>query len=176
MRHCCGTVLVVRSLGLALTLTLAAPAALLGLLLVAPASTPAAVSAGGTRVRIFAGNCDSLVIAGRRGPKGCRAQLVNMTYRSGVVSFVFADGTGRLVSFRGRVGAQVGSQTTLKVDQVTLVPRGGSQALVSPALGSCVLTPFAADRSRLECSARARGARYSALFRTSGAPQSDVTL
>ena len=132
-------------------------------------------AAPGTRLRLMPGECEALVIASRSAGRGCKGQLVNVVYRSGAVSFVFTAPNGRLVSFFGRVGARAGTQTTLKIGQVTTVARGSRQASSSPAVGSCVLTPFAADRSRLECSARSSAGLYSALFRTSG-PTEHVTM
>ena len=112
------------------------------------------------------GECDRLVFPGR--PRaGCRPQLINLVYATGGVSFVFSGTDGRLVSFRNRIDRQTGDQTRLAVDQVTIVSRGGQRYDVRPARGSCLLTPFAMGRSRLECTARAGPHRFSALFRTS---------
>jgi hypothetical protein len=137
-------------------------------------ATPAQ-AAPGTRLRFVSGECQSLVIAGRAAGRGCKGELVNVVYTSGTISFVFTAATGRLISFFGRIGAKNGPQTTLKIGQVTTVDRATRRTLISPAVGSCVLTPFAANRSRLECSARAAAGTYSALFRTSG-PIKDITL
>lgn len=148
--------------------------ALAALLLVAAAQT--AEAAPGTRVQHLRGSCESLQLANRPATRGCRPSLVNLTYPGGTMSFVFTDRTGRLISFFGRVAHRSGSQATVKVGQITLVPRGTAQATRLPAIGSCVLTPFAADRARLECSAKARGGAYSALFKTSGTGRPPVTL
>jgi hypothetical protein len=114
------------------------------------------------------GSCEALLVSGRSATRGCRPALINLTYPGGAMSFVFRDAGGRLVSFHGRLAHRSGSQTTIKVGQITLVPPG-ARAVTLPALGSCVLTPFAADRARLECAATARGRPFSALFKTSGA-------
>ena len=122
------------------------------------------------------GSCESLEVASRSATRGCRPILVNLTYTNGGMSFVFTDRGGRLVSFFGRIAHRTGSQATIKVGQITLVPRGTATATRLPASGSCVLTPFAADRARLDCSARAAGATYSALFKTSGKGSRPITL
>jgi hypothetical protein len=143
------------------------------LLLAAP---PAAEAMIGTRVQHLAGDCETLLVHGRSATRGCRPALVNLVYPSGAMSFVLTDRDGRLISFLGRVARRSGNQTTIKVGQITLVPRGPVQAIRLPAAGSCVLTPFAADRARLDCSARAAGRTYSALFKTSGFGSPPLTL
>lgn len=140
------------------------------------AAPSVAAPVSGTKVRFINGSCAALVVAGRRGRGGCKPQLVHVTYRSGLISFVFRGGEGQLISFRGRVGHQVGSQTTLKIGHVTTVAGKAGRALVIPASGSCVLTAFAAARSRLECAAHARGRRYAGLFQASAEPHVQVVL
>jgi hypothetical protein len=140
------------------------------------AAPSVAAPASGTKVRFINGSCAALVVAGRRGRSGCQPQLVNVTYRSGLISFVFRGGDGQLISFRGRIGHQVGSQTTLKIGHVTTLAGSASRAVVIPASGSCVLTAFSAVRSRLECAAQARGRRYAALFQASAEPHVQVVL
>lgn len=151
---------------LALSLTFA-------LLLIAP---PAAEAMIGTRVQHLSGSCETLLVSGRSATRGCRPTLVNLVYPSGAMSFVLTDRSGRLISFFGRVAQRSGSQTTIKIGQITMVPRGATQAVRLSAAGSCVLTPFAADQARLECSARAGGGTYSALFKTSGLGSRPLTL
>lgn len=142
----------------------AAAAAALGAFAV---GTPPLVASGARdQVRFVGGECDSLVLAGRRLTQGCKPQLVTMLYRSGNISFVFAPGDGRLVSFLGRVERHAANQTSLRVGQVTVITRGGASAFVSPAAGNCVMTAFAINRTRLDCAARAGRTAYSALFRT----------
>lgn len=119
------------------------------------------------------GECDRLTLPGSRG---CRPVLVNLVYASGAVSFVFAGKDGRLLSFRTKVDKKEGDQTSLKVDQVTVVGRGGARVWTEAASGSCLLTPFAADRSRLDCTARAGSTRFAAVFRTSDEAPKLLTL
>jgi hypothetical protein len=119
------------------------------------------------------GECDALTLS---GAGGCRPNLVNLVYASGAVSFVFAGKDGRLLSFRTQVDRLKGDETFLKVNQVTVVGRGGARVSSDAASGNCVLTPFAVDRSRLDCSARAGGTRYAAVFRTSDERPKLLTL
>jgi hypothetical protein len=144
-------------------------------LLGAPAELVSAPAPERTHVRFAGGDCDALVMSGAR-ISGCRPRLVTMLYHSGLVSFAFSGPDGRLLSFLGRVERQVGDQTSLQISQVTFVPRGGSRAFANPVKGSCVLAAFAANRSRLECSARAGRTRYSAMFRTADETPVFVTL
>ncbi|WP_344706990.1 hypothetical protein [Sphingomonas swuensis] len=145
-------------------------------LLVAPAPAASPPPVEHAEVRFAQGDCDSLLLEGRPRTRGCKPNLVSLAYRSGLVSFVFAGKDGRHLSFLTRIERQVGQETRLKVGQVTIVTRGGAEAYASPAAGDCVLTPFAVNRSRLECSAKAGGSRYSALFRTSDAEPRIVTF
>jgi hypothetical protein len=119
------------------------------------------------------GECDRLTLAGTRG---CRPVLVNLVYASGAVSFVFAAKDGRLLSFRTQVDSTEGDQTRLAVKQVTVVERGGARARTEAAAGNCVLTPFAVDRSRVDCTARAGGTRFAAVFLTSDRKPKLLTL
>jgi hypothetical protein len=119
------------------------------------------------------GECDRLTLAGARG---CRPVLVNLVYASGAVSFVFAGKDGRLLSFRTRIDRTEGDQTRLRVNQVTVVGRGGAKVWTESAAGNCLLTPFAADRSRVDCTARAGGTRYAAVFLTSDRKPRLLTL
>jgi hypothetical protein len=81
-----------------------------------------------------------------------------------------------LLSFRTDVDRQQGDQTSLIVDQVTIIAPGGKLAWTEAASGSCVLRPFAIERSRLDCSAKASGSRFSATFRTSDSRPRLLTL
>lgn len=127
----------------------------------------------GAALRFMGGECDRLTLP---GSGGCRPTLVNLVYASGAVSFVFAGKDGRLLSFRTQVDSLKGDETRLKVNQVTVVARGGGKAWTEAAGGSCLLTPFAVDRSRLDCTARAGGTRYAAVFRTSDERPKLLTL
>jgi len=133
----------------------------------APAPPP------GAALRFMVGDCDRLTLPGARG---CRPSLVNLVYASGAVSFVFASRDGHLLSFRSRIDQQQGDQTRLAVDQVTVVRRGGGTVGTQSARGTCLLTPFAQDRSRVDCSARAGRERFAASFRTSETKPKLLTL
>jgi hypothetical protein len=150
------------------------PLALVALSAASGAAAPTTPNPGAT-LRFMSGDCDRLAMPGAR-KGGCRPQLVNLVYASGAVSFVFTTKDGRLLSFRGRVDKQVGDQTRLKVDQVTLVTRGGGKFDTRPARGSCLLTPFAVERSRLDCTARAGATTFAGLFRTSDDAPKLLTL
>ena len=125
-------------------------------------------AAGEAKARVMTGSCEALTIGGRPSTPGCRPRLIAVTYGTGAVSFVFTDRFGGLVSFHGRPAQQVGDQTTILLTQMTTAGRGHTQAAAVPARGSCVLTPFAPDRARLECNARSRNGSFSGLFRTNG--------
>jgi hypothetical protein len=142
----------------------------------APSMASAPRAPTGAALRIMSGDCDRLALAGRSPRGGCRPTLVNLVYASGAVSFVFAGRDGRLLSFRTDVDRQQGDQTSLIVDQVTIIAPGGKLAWTEAASGSCVLTPFAIERSRLDCSAKASGSRFSATFRTSDSRPRLLTL
>jgi hypothetical protein len=129
--------------------------------------------APGAALRFMEGECDQLTLAGARG---CRPVLVNLVYASGAVSFVFAGKDGRLLSFRTQVDGTEGDETRLKVNQVTVVGRGGAKVSTYGAAGNCMLTPFATDRSRVDCTARAGGTSFDAVFRTSDRKPKLLTL
>ncbi|GAA4030439.1 hypothetical protein GCM10022281_07300 [Sphingomonas rosea] len=134
-----------------------------------------APSQAGAMLRFMKGDCDRLALAGRSRAT-CKPQLVNLVYASGAVSFVFAGQDGRLLSFRSRVDRSVGFQTSLKVDQVTTVTRGGGGFDTRPARGTCTLTPFAVDRSRVDCAAKTASGSFAGQFRTSDEAPRVLTL
>ena len=127
----------------------------------------------GAALRFMEGECDRLTLP---GTGGCRPALVNLVYASGAVSFVFAGKDGRLLSFRSKVDQTQGEETRLRVNQVTVVGRGGASASSEAAAGVCLLTPFAVDRSRVDCTARAGRKSYAAEFRTSAERPRLLTL
>lgn len=151
------------------------PLAAMVLLAGAGSAAPRDDVPGAARLRFMAGECDRLSVSGRTS-KECRPTLVSLVYANGVMSFVFTGADGRLLSFRTRMQRSLGVQAQLKVDQVTLVSRGGGSVRSLPARGSCTLTPFAVDRSRLDCTARAGGVSFAGLFRTSDQPPRLLTL
>ncbi|WP_300973141.1 hypothetical protein [Sphingomonas sp. LHG3406-1] len=147
----------------------------LALLAFAASTDAAAPAPPGAALRFMRGDCEALAMPGGRGTN-CRPELVNLVYASGAVSFVFTGNDRRLLSFRGRVAGNQGDQARVRVEQVTIVaPRGGA-VRTQPAKGSCLLTPFAVDRSRLDCTATGNGGRYSGTFRTSDERPRLVTL
>ena len=54
--------------------------------------------------------------------------------------------------------------------------RGGDTFVTRQAKGSCLLTPFAVDRSRLDCTARVGTTTFAGLFRTSDTAPKLLTL
>ena len=118
----------------------------------------------GPIVSFIRGECQSLVVANRASTRFCRPELIGIFYPSDDISFVFAMGGGRLVSFKGRPGHAQGSQTTLKVGQVTVV--SGMHARSTAVVGSCVFTGVSTGRNQLQCDVVNQGVRYSAAFMT----------
>jgi hypothetical protein len=115
------------------------------------------------------GECTLLVIANRSATQACGDKLVTLAYGRKLVSIVFAAQDGRLLSFRGIMGARGGGQGTLKVQRITTVAKLPTPAVVRPASGACVITAFSPTRDRIECSATTPGVRYEGQFVTTGA-------
>lgn len=130
-------------------------------------ATPA-TSRGASSISLLGGKCESLIVANRSQTARCRPELIAISYGGSEVSFVFAGADGRLVSFKGRAGHATAIQTTLKVNQITIVGKGAARAIKVPVVGSCVYTRFARTANRLECAVSGKAGRYAAAFVTDG--------
>lgn len=114
------------------------------------------------------------MLANRMVTRICKPRMIGILYPSQEISFVFALGGGTLISFKGRPGDVQRDQTTLKVEQVTIVSRNIARR--SAVLGSCVFTGVSARRDHLQCDATGDGFRYAASFVTRGSLPARLTL
>jgi hypothetical protein len=116
----------------------------------------------------MSGRCEALGIAGRTITRTCHPQLFAVLYPDGTISFVFSWGKGEMISFKGKAGHSNDLQTTLKVEKITTVRKGGSKGEEADVIGSCVFTRSDPRLDRLDCLVKGASGSYSGSFQTDG--------